>query len=253
MTSQRMIAAAAGLLLLAVGGEACADDINVISSNGVKSVMEELAPQFEAASGHKVAFTWGAAIPLKADIEKGAAFDVAMLTGDAIDDLARQGKLIAATRAALADSYAGVVVRKGAPKPDISSVAAFKRALLDAKSIAFVERGATGTYLKTLLRKLGLTEALKDKLRPLPAENPAANAVSHGEAEIGITQISEILPYPGAELVGPLPHEIQLTTVFAAAIGADARHPETAKALLAFVTAPAAAPAFKARGLEPAR
>jgi molybdate transport system substrate-binding protein len=176
-----------------------------------------------------------------------------MLTAEALDDLVRDGKLVGATRATLANSYAGVAVRKGAPKPDIGTVAAFKRALLDAKSIAYVERGTTGVYLKGLFEKLGLTDALKGKLKPLPPENPAANAVANGEAEIGITQISEILPYAGAELVGPLPEDIQLTTSFAAAVGTGPRQAESAKALIRYITAPAAAPVYKAKGLEPAQ
>jgi molybdate transport system substrate-binding protein len=246
-------AAAVGATLLVAGAAARADELRVISSNGVKAAIEELAPKFEAATGHKLAITWGAANPLKAEIEKGASPDVAMLTADAIDDLVWQGKLTGATRAILADSNAGVAVRKGAAKPDIATVAGFRQALLDAKSIGFVERGATGAYIKVLLDKLGIAGAVRDKLRPLPVENPAANAVARGEAEIGITQISEILPYPGAELAGPLPKEIQLTTPFAAAVGAGTQKPDAAKALIAFVTSPAAAPVFKAKGLEPAR
>jgi molybdate transport system substrate-binding protein len=175
-----------------------------------------------------------------------------VLTTAAIDDLIGQGKLVAATRAALANSGAGVAVRKGALKPDITTVDAFKNALLNAKSVAYVEQGGTGIYLKALLQRLGIADALKDKVKLLPPENPAANAVANGEAEIGMTQISEILPYTGAELVGPFPKEIQLTTSFAAAVGANARQPEAANALIKFLTAPSAAPVFKAKGLDPA-
>ena len=189
---------------------------------------------------------------MKAEIEKGASFDLAILTVAGIDDLIKQGKLAGATRAVLANSGAGVAVRKGAPKPDISTVDAFKRALINAKSVAYVEQGGTGIYLKALLPRLGLADALKNKLVLLPPENPAAHAVANGEAEIGMTQISEILPYAGAELVGPLPAEIQLTTTFATAVGANARQSAPAQALIRFLTAPTAAPVFKAKGLEPA-
>src|SRR5258707_15037890 len=116
----------------------------------------------------------------------------------------------------------------------------------------YVEQGGTGIYLKALLQRLGIADALKDKVKLLPPEHPAANAVANGEAEIGMTQISEILPYTGAELVGPFPKEIQLTTSFAAAVGANARQPEAANALIKFLTAPSAAPVFKAKGLDPA-
>jgi molybdate transport system substrate-binding protein len=253
MNETRLTAAVVGLtMMLSAHVPAGAAEIKVISSNALKTTLEQLAPAFEKATEHKLAFTWGAAVPLKADIEKGATFDLAVLTTTAIDDLIRQGKLVAATRAALANSGAGVAVRKGAPKPDIDTVEAFKRALLNAKSVAYVEQGGTGIYLKALLARLGIADALKDKLKLLPPENPAANAVANGEAEIGMTQISEILPYTGAELVGPFPKEIQLTTSFAAAVGANARQSEAANALIKFLTAPPAAPVFKAKGLDPA-
>jgi len=246
-------AAVAGFaMLLAAAVSASAAEIKVISSNALKTVLEELAPAFEKATEHKLVIQWGAAVPLKAEIEKGASFDLAILTVAGIDDLIKQGKLAGATRAVLAKSGAGVAVRKGAPKPDISTVDAFKRALVNAKSVAYVEQGGTGIYLKELLPRLGLAEALKDKIVRLPPENPAAHAVANGEAEIGMTQISEIPPYAGAELVGPLPAEIQLTTSFATAVGANAKQSAPAQALIRFLTAPTAAPVFKAKGLDPA-
>jgi len=114
-----------------------------------------------------------------------------------------------------------------------------------------VEQGNTGTYLKALLPKLGIADALKDKIKLLPPENPAAHAVANGEAEIGMTQISEILPYAGAELVGPLPAEIQLTSSFAVGVGASSKAPDAAQALIRFLKTPAAAAVFKAKGLDP--
>jgi molybdate transport system substrate-binding protein len=253
MNATKLTGAAIGMtMLLAAQVPAGAAEIKVISSNGLRSTLEQLAPAFEKATDHKLTFVWGAAVPLKAEIEKGATFDLAVLSADAIDDLIQQGKLVAATRAALANSGAGLAVRKGAPKPDIATVEAFKNALLNAKSVAFVERGGTGIYLKALLQRLGIADALKDKLKPLPPERPAANAVANGEAEIGMTQISEILPYAGAELVGPFPKEIQLTTSFATAVGTNAGEAEAAKALIKFITAPSAAKVFKAKGLDPA-
>jgi molybdate transport system substrate-binding protein len=253
MKQTRIVAAAVALAVtLAATIAANAAEITVISSNALKSVMEQLAPAFEKATEHKLKLVWGAAVPLQAQIEKGAAFDLAILPTAAIDDLARQGKLVGGSRAALASSGAGVAVRKGAPKPDISTVEAFKAALLNAKSVAYVEQGGTGIYLKALLPRLGIADALKDRIKRLPPENPAAFAVANGEAEIGMTQISEILPYAGAELLGPLPKEIQLTTSFATAIGANARQAEAAQALIRFLTAPAAAPVFRQKGLDPA-
>ena len=181
---QHMKAAAAvgfGLLISSLSAVNAAE-IKVISSNALKTVLQDLAPAFEKASEHKLVFTWGAAVPLKARIENDEAFDLAVLTVAGIDDLIKQGKLVGATRANLANSGAGVAVRKGAPKPDISTVEAFKRALLNAKSIAYVEQGGTGIYLKALLPRLGIADALKDKIKLLPPENPAAQAIANGEA-----------------------------------------------------------------------
>ena len=249
----RMIAAAVGLILLpAAGASARAAEIKVISSTAMKTSLDELAPAFEKASGHKLVFTFGAAAPLKTDIEKGAMFDVALLNAAGIDDLIKQGKIAAATRADLASSGIGVAVRRGAPKPDIGTVEAFKRALLAARSVAYIEQGGSGIYLKALLPRLGIADALKDRIRLLPPENPIGLAITNGEVELGMTQISEILPYPGAQLVGPLPADIQSVTVFTIAAGTNALQPEPAQALIKFLATPAAAAVLKAKGLDPA-
>jgi molybdate transport system substrate-binding protein len=247
------IAIAAGVAMLAFlgAGAANAAEIKVLVSNALKTTMEELAPQFEKASEHKLVVTFGAAAEIKTSIEKGAAVDVAILTTAVTDDLIKEGKLTAAGRADIARSGAGVAARKGAPKPDISTTEAFKHALLDAKSIAYVEAGATAPYIKSLFERLGIADQIKSKLKPQPTSNPAAKAVANGEAELGITQISEILPYAGAELVGPLPAEVQLYTVYPAAVAADTKEPDAAKALIKFLTAPAAVTVLKAKGLSP--
>jgi molybdate transport system substrate-binding protein len=238
-------------LAIFAAGAANAAEIKVFASNALKTALEELAPQFEKATEHKLTFNFNAAAMLKAEIEKGAAFDLAILGGPTADDLIKQGKLVAATRTEIARSVAGLAVKKGAPKPDISTTEAFKHALIDAKSICYVEQGATGIYLKGLLERLGIAEQLKAKTKLLPPSNPAAHAVANGEAEIGMTQISEILPYAGAELVGPLPAEIGLYSVYPAAVGAGAKEPDAAKALIKFLAAPAAIPVFRSKGLEP--
>jgi molybdate transport system substrate-binding protein len=246
----KSLAAVAAGLAMAFATSANAADVKVISSNALKSVLEELAPQFEKANEHKLAITWGAAAELKVQIEKGAPFDFTILTTGAIDDLIKQGKLVAATRIALARSAIGVAVRAGAPKPDISTTEAFKRAMLNAKSITYVEQGASGIYLKDLFVRLGIADAIKPKLKLAPTA--AAEFVAQGNAEIGMTQISEILPHKGAALVGPLPADIQLYTNFAAAAGTDAKQPDAARALIKFLTSPAATPVIKVKGLEPA-
>jgi molybdate transport system substrate-binding protein len=252
MRKQTATATALGcVVMVAASISARADEIKVMSSNALKTVFEQLAPEFEKATHHKLVFTFGAGVPLKAAIEKDVGFDVAVLTTFAIDDLIKQGRLYGTSRTIIAYANAGVAVRKGAAKPDIGTVEAFKRALLAAKSIAIVEQGGTGIYLKALLPRLGIADAVKAKIKYLPPENPAANAVANGEAEIGMTMISEILPYAGAELVGPLPKEIHLTDAFAIAMSTDSRRSEEVGALIRFLTAPAAASAYKAKGLDP--
>jgi molybdate transport system substrate-binding protein len=251
-TSAIAVAAKLSVLAIFAVGTAGAAEIKVLATNSMKTTLEELRPQFEKATEHTLIFTFNAAVPLKAEIEKGVAFDVAILSAPITDDLIKQGKLVAETRTDLARSGAGLAVKRGAAKPDISTTEAFKRALLDAKSICYVEQGATGIYLKGLLERLGIAEQLKGKTKLLPPSNPAAYAVANGEAEIGMTQISEILPYAGAELVGPLPAEIQLNSVYPAAVATAAKSPEAAKAFIKFLTTPAAAAVLKAKGLEPA-
>jgi molybdate transport system substrate-binding protein len=226
---------------------ACADELRVTSSNALKPMLEQIAPEFESATGHKLVFTWG-----QADILKGSSFDLAVLTAAVIDELIMQGRLIGATRTAVAASMAGLAVGKGAAKPDIGTVESFKRALLEASSITFAEQGGTGTYLKALFLRLGIADALTGKFRPLRLKQGPAEAVANGEAEIALTQISEILPYAGAELVGPLPSEIQITTTYVAAVGVGAPHGDAAAALIKLITAPAAASVLRAKGLEPA-
>jgi molybdate transport system substrate-binding protein len=228
-----------------------AAEIRMLVSNAMKTSLEELAPQFERASEHRLAITFGAASELKTDIEKGAPFDVAILTPPVIEDLVKQGKLRADGGAVIARAGFGIAARKGAPKPDISTVEAFKRALLGAKSIAYVEAGAGSPYFKGLLDRLGIADEVKPKLKPQPTSNPAAKAVANGEAELGITAISEILPYGGAEVVAPLPAEIQFYSVSAAALAANARESEAARAFIKFLTTPAAAAVLKAKGLTP--
>jgi molybdate transport system substrate-binding protein len=246
-------ALAAGFLALALmqPHTAGAAEIKMLVSNALKTSMEELAPQFEAASEHKLDITFGAGTELKLAIERGAKFDVVIIAPAQIDALIAQGKLDAADRRDIAKAGFGLAARKGAPKPDISTVEGFKRALQAAKSIAYVEAGAGSPYFKGLLERFGIAEETKPKLRPQPTSNPTAKAVANGEAEIGVTAISEILPYAGAQVVGPLPEEIQFYSVSAAAVAADTKVPDAARAVIRFLTAPAAAAVFTAKGLTP--
>ena len=235
-----LLAAAA----LTLGGPAHATEIKVLSTNALKPVLEELGPKFEQSSEKKLAITWGTTTQLKTQIEEGAALDAALVTDAVADDLIKRGKL--ATRTALARSGIAVAIKKGAPKPDLGSADDFKKMLLSAKSIAWVEQGQSGIYLKGLFQRLGVAEQIKNKLISVKA---AGQAVADGEAEIGFTQISEVLPYAGAEVGGMLPPDIQLFTNFV--IGIREKDSKPAEALVKFLTTPAAAAVIKLKGLEP--
>jgi molybdate transport system substrate-binding protein len=248
MMNARTVRAAAtvvAMMLASVVAEAA--EVTFLCSNALKAVMEELAPRFEKLSEHKLAITYGSTNPLKARIVKGEAFDLTILGEAAIDDLVKQGKLVAATRVVVARSALGVAIRKGVAKPDISTTEAFKRTFLNAKSIGYLSDGLTGAYLNVLFQRLGIAESMQLKHKSVRG----AEAVAKGEVELGVTQISEILYQTGTDLVGPLPSEIQNYTNFPAAISAGARQANAAKALLNYLASPDAARVMKVRGLEP--
>jgi molybdate transport system substrate-binding protein len=248
MKTHHMMTAILGFALPLLGGQAQAAEIKVLASTAVKTTLEELGPQFEKATGNKVDITFGPATVLKTKIDQGTAFDVAILTAPIADGLAADGKIDTA-RTTVAHSGIGVAIQKGAAKPDISTTEAFKRTLLNAKSIGFTAGGATGTYLKTLFEKLGIAEELKPKLKML--QGAAGEAAAAGDVELGMTQISEILPYANAELLGPLPPDIQSYTYFSAAASAASKEVDAAKAFIKFLGAPAALAVIKAKGMEP--
>jgi molybdate transport system substrate-binding protein len=192
----------------------------------------------------------GATAKLKQQIGEGAAFDVAILTAEATDELIKQGK-IAGARADLAKSGIGVAVRAGARKPDIGTAEAFKRALIDANSVAYSAQGMSGIYFAKLLQRLGIAEEINSKAK-VQKGTPTGEAAARGEAELAIQQISELLPVAGIELVGPFPAELQLYTVFSAGLGAQAAQKDAGRALIDFLSAQMTKPLLAAKGLEPA-
>src|SRR5258705_2281160 len=179
--------------------------MKALCTNGVKSVMLDLVPAFERTSGTKIVISWGSANGLLKELESGAAGDVAVLTAEAIDDLIKQGKVKAGSRVDLARSGIGVAVRKGAKRPDIASPEALKRALLAAKSVAHSKTGLSGIYFPTVLARLGIAEEMRAKIVMPDAGTPVGELVANGEAEIGIQQITELLPLAGIDIVRPLP------------------------------------------------
>src|SRR6202162_2943894 len=201
----------------------------VMISGGLTAAYNALVPEFERATGHKVITAYGPsmgttanAIPMR--LERGEAADVLILVGYALGDLRKQGKVVADSRVDLVRSKIGVAVKSGAPKPDISSAEALKRALLAAKSVAYSD-SASGVYVSTeMFQRLGIADEMKDKARKIPAE-PVAGVVARGDAEIGFQQISEMLPVQGVDIVGPLPPELQKITVFSAGIVTTSEEP----------------------------
>jgi len=249
----RIIIALAALLLAA--GTANAAEIKALISTALKAPFEEIAAQFEKTTGHKVTAAYGPTGGLAKRIADGEAADMVVL-GSQTSELMQQGKLAAGSNTDIARGMIGAGVMKGAPKPDISSEAAFKAALLSAKSIAVTDPasgGGSGVYFGKLFEQMGLAQELKPKLK-LAAGGPngyAATFVAKGEAEFALQPIPELMAVPGIEVVGPLPGAFQNVTVYTASIPTSAKEADAAKALIKVLAAPSSAAIYKARGLEP--
>jgi molybdate transport system substrate-binding protein len=242
--------AAQAVVVAALCGSAQAADITVFGTVAAKSALEQIVPAFEAGSGRKVTLRIATTGELKGEIEKGAPFDVAFLTAGALDDLAKLGKLDATGRLDVARSGVGVAVTRDAPAPAIGNADDFKRTLLAAKSIVYSAQGATGPTMKKIFDNFGIADAMKAKT-VIITKGTAPQAVAAGQAEMGFTQISEILDAPAAKLAGPLPPEVQVYSTFSAAVSGAARDRAAAQAFVNALGQPAAKAILKARGLEP--
>ena len=221
----------------------------VLSTHAVKDVIDALGAGLERAAGGPLAFSYDPANVLKRRIESGEAFDVAIATRAALDQLAQQDRIIPSSVIDLGRSGLGLSVRKGALKPDIATVDKFRRALLAAKSLVRSKDGTSGIYFVALLERLGIAGEMKDKIILGPSGR-VAELVAKGEAEMAVQQVSELLPVVGADYVGPFPAELQLYTMFSAGIGNACRDREAATRLLASLQTPAATALFTAKGLE---
>jgi molybdate transport system substrate-binding protein len=224
--------------------------IKVLSTHAVQDVLSELAPAFERTSGSKLTIDYDPANALKRRIDEGAVFDVAIVTRAVIDALAGQGKVISDSCIDISRSGLGIAVRKGAARPDVATVDAFKRALLAAGSVVRSKEGTSGLYFDTLLTRLGIGEAMRGKI-VLGGSGRIAELVARGEAELAVQQIPELLPVVGVDFVGPLPDELQLYTIFSAGMSAECRLRHVAKAFIDSLTTSAAATLFGLKGLEP--
>src|SRR5438874_1964460 len=233
-----------------------AAEIKLFCTTALNKAMEELAPTFERANGHKLAMTFASAASLAKRVAEGEPADVAIVSAPAVDDLIKQGRMAPGGRVDIAKSGMGVAVRAGAAKPDIASPEAFRRTLLSAKAIAASNPaggGASGTHFAAVLERLGIADAVKSKLKYSGGGlgGLAGTLVANGEAELAVQQISELMAAGGVDIVGPLPAELQNTTQFSAGVPVNAKAPEGGKALIAFLTTPAARTVLKAKGLEP--
>ena len=246
-----LAAAKIGFALLLVQGLAAeAAEVKVIAGVAMRAMMGELGPQFERAMGHKLVIWYGHAGSIPRRIKAGEAFDLLVSGSLGLDEYTKQGKIAADTRTGIARVGMGVGARAGAPKPDISSADAFKRALLNAKSVTYNPEGAPGIHLAGVLERLGIAQQMKAKTKPVA--KGVVQAVADGKAELGFAFTNEVLSVRGAELVGPFPPELQRYTLFTAGVATAAKQPEAAKALIKFLRSPAAVAVIKAKGMEPA-
>jgi molybdate transport system substrate-binding protein len=238
------------LTLLAVTVCADAETIMVLSSNGFRAVLQELAPQFEKATGNQLAIKFSVAAELKKRIDGGESFDVAILTPTLMDDLIKQGTVNRDSRTALARTGMAIAVRRGAAKPDVRTVDSLKAALLAAPSIAFAREGAGGLFFTALVERLGMAQTLTPKFKTFTTGDDVREAVGRGEAAIGVMPLSEILPAPALEVAGLFPSAVQDYAVMV--LGASQRTTRAAeiKALVQFLMNPAATRVVQAKGME---
>ena len=207
-------------------------------------------PQFEKASGHKVAITWAGTNDIKKKIDAGEVYDFVVIASPQMDGFIKDGKVAAGSKADLVKSGVGVAVKAGAPKPDFSSTEALKKTLVAAKSVGY-SQGPSGVYMASLFEKMGIADAVKAKAKVVTPGVPVATVIRNGEAEIGFQQVSELIHEKGIDFLGPLPAEIQRITTFSGGIHAQAKEPAAAKALQSFLTAPERTPLLKKHGLSP--
>jgi molybdate transport system substrate-binding protein len=239
-----IIAAAAALILPTM---AFAAELKVLSTQATEDTYRELVPQFEKANGHKVTTIFTGTLDAQKRLAAGESYDMIIMAGPAIDAQIKAGKIVSGSRVDLAKSGG---VPKGAPKPDISTSEALKKTLLAAKSIGY-STGPSGVYMISLFERLGVSDQVKDKLKQTPTGVFVGTIIANRDVEIGFQQVSEVENFPGVDYVGPLPAEMQQTTVFSSGIVVNAKEAEAAQALVKFLTTPEAGAAFRKRGMEP--
>jgi molybdate transport system substrate-binding protein len=246
-----VIAAVAMVASLAEPGVAAADEIRVWTTRAIATVLAEVGGEFERATGHRLVITTDLPPAFLRRAQAGEPFDLLITGSVPIDEWIREGRISANTRTGIARSGIGVEVRSGSPKPDISTVDTFRRALLNAKSIAYLKVGS-GIHLEAVLERLGISKAIESRVIR-PETDIVSELVAKGDVELGMVVITQILTTPGVDLVGPLPPEIQSYVTFVAGVGSQSKVPEAASELIKFLRGPRAAGVIKTQGMELAR
>jgi molybdate transport system substrate-binding protein len=244
------IIALAYSFLYSQGVGAQTTEVRVLASNGIKAVVEDLLPQSERAIGHPILVQYRPTAALKQEIDAGESFDLVIVTVESIARLSEEGKTTGGEGTPISRAGVGIGIRKGAPRPDISTPEALKRALLGAKAIAYGPSGASFPYIKRMLDTLGIADIMKAKTLFFDTSDGTNASVVQGKSDFGITLVSEILPVQGLELLGPFPDEFQGFVRFSAAISSNAKNPEAAGALIKFLAGPEALASIKARGMQ---
>jgi molybdate transport system substrate-binding protein len=239
------------LSLLVLAQPANSAELKIFGSRVTKVIVGELGPQFEKVTGYTPVVTADVAQVMKRRIEAAEPFDLAVLVDFQIDDLIRTGKLVADSRADIMSSGIGVAVKRGAPKPDIRTVEAFKQALLKAKSVTYLKEGASTIHLRKLFVQLGIADAIKAKAIETDGET-VSELVADGKVELGLIVTPNIMSVPGAELVGPLPKEIDSIVMFTAGVSAASPNQQAARELIKLLKSPEAKPVIQAKGNDPA-
>lgn len=250
MTIRTIATAICGLFVLS--GVAQSAEVTVLASGAVNEIVTELLPAFQKASGHKLVITWSGTAKIKQQIAGDETYDLVIVGAPVIDGFIKDGKVKPGTRVDLVRSGVGVAVKKGAPKPDISSAAALKKTLLNARSVAY-STGPSGVYVLKMFDKLGIAAEMKTKSIQTVSGTRVGDYLGRGEAEIGFQQIAELIHETGSDYVGPLPPEIQNITIFSSGIHTAAKQPDAAKMFQAFLASPEAVPVIKKNGMDPAK
>ena len=254
ISARRIVLGMAVFILAAPPSTAAAAEIKALITIGVQSAIEDLAPKFEKANGHKITIVYGLSALLSKRVADGEPADLFIGTREGVDGLIKTGKIATGSDVALASSGIGIAVRKGAPKPDISTPEALRSTLLATRAIGYgnpAAGGAAGVHFAKVIERLGIVEEMKAKTKHPAAGGYTASMLVSGDVDLAVQQIPELIFVSGVELVGPLPSDLQATTVYAAGIPTSAKEPNVARALITFLRSPEAVTIIKAKGLDP--